>query len=67
MRLLSSRSWCPNCRIERTGDDLSTPCACMVIPHRIERQRIRRAERIAARIYAAAEAKRKAKALGMIA
>lgn len=29
MRELSKRSWCPNCEIERTGDDLTRPCACM--------------------------------------
>jgi hypothetical protein len=58
--------WCPNCHIERTGDDLMKACACIVIPHRQERQRILRAERLSERIYDAAEARRKAKALGAI-
>jgi len=50
--ILSERWFCPNCENDRTGDDLTMACSCMTIPHRIERQKIRRAERNAARRYA---------------
>lgn len=60
----SARWWCPNCGIERTGDSLIKPCNCIFVPHRLERQKILRAEKRAAELYAeeqvrAKEARRK--------
>jgi hypothetical protein len=42
---VSSRSFCPNCKVERTGDSLVKPCECMAFPERMRNRQIRAAER----------------------
>ena len=45
----SEKTWCPNCSIDRSGDDLSRPCECMARPERERNRRLRRAEMIGLR------------------